>query len=96
MLNLNRIPTPLGYCNRLKYERQGKFKKRVNSWFREEVRKLYPKHNFDGKDYTLAVVKLPLLDLNGNGIRTYFVREDNHLVLSKYVDLKLKVVDDGD
>ena len=92
---MDKIVTHLGVWQRNRYERQDKFRTRVNYEFREKVKSMF-KYDFKGKGYSGVIIKFPLLDLNGFVI----YKEEHDLKIMekigirwKYIDLKIKFVE---
>jgi hypothetical protein len=83
--------TPLGkVVKRLPYERQNKFKSRVNHEFREEVKSMYvPDWSTQGIN-TALIVHFPILDMWGNMILDSHIKPDLSTLHWKYINLKVR------
>ena len=93
---MNYIVTPLGdKIVRKKYERQPRFKVRVNSVFREKLKSMYSP-SFSGKPYNGAIFRFPLLDMYGNSVTEYKIdtnRVEQEGIKMKYIPLQLRFIE---
>ena len=93
---VDRIRFPTGdVVIRKKYERQKKFELRAKVMYRDKIEGMFPKCSFDG--YNFAVITAPLLDLDGDGIRSHQLRtgiEKTERITAKHIKLKMIFVEE--